>query len=85
MSLNSEIYGFDRSGAGWQMLQAQSISCAPRFTPSMWVQLLNPPTAYSSDQGRLLCQVAEDQWLAWVPDYGELLLTTDEFCSLSED
>jgi hypothetical protein len=51
----------------------------------MWVDLFNPPTAYSFDQAWLLCQCAENQWLAWVPEYGELLLTTDEFCSLTED
>jgi len=48
----------------------------------MWVQLLKSPTAYSFDQAWLLCQCAEDQWLVWVPEYGELLLRTDEFQSL---
>ncbi|MCU0549679.1 MAG: hypothetical protein MUC48_10060 [Leptolyngbya sp. Prado105] len=84
MSPDSEIYTIDNpTSAPWETLR--SIPCAPRFMPSMWVQLLNPPTAYSFDQGWLLCQVSENQWLAWVPEYGELLLKTDEFSSLGED
>jgi hypothetical protein len=54
----------------------------PQFEPSTWVKLLNPPTAFSFDEAWLLCQYSADAWLAWVPDYGEILLTTDEFCSL---
>ncbi|MBD2080070.1 hypothetical protein [Leptolyngbya sp. FACHB-17] len=84
MSLESEFAAISSSIATWENLH-RSIPCAPRFTPSMWVQLLKPPTTYSFDQAWLLCQCAEDQWLAWVPDYGEVWLTTDEFCSLTED
>ncbi|BAU12461.1 hypothetical protein LEP3755_29900 [Leptolyngbya sp. NIES-3755] len=71
------------NSTAWDTLR--SIPCAPRFMPSMWVQLLKSPTAYSFDQAWLLCQCAEDQWLAWVPEYGELLLRTDEFHSLTDD
>ncbi|MBD1845783.1 hypothetical protein H6F89_20715 [Cyanobacteria bacterium FACHB-63] len=84
MSLESEFFAISTSTAAWKSLR-RSIPCAPRFTASMWVQLLKPPAAYSFDQAWLLCQCAEDQWLAWIPEYGELLLTTDEFCSLTED
>lgn len=86
MSLDSEMLALDTSTiSAWETFRTVSIPCAPRFTPSMWVQLLKPPTAYSFDQAWLLCQCAEDQWLAWVPEYGELLITTDDFCSLTED
>ncbi|HTL88989.1 MAG TPA: hypothetical protein VL134_06290 [Leptolyngbya sp.] len=71
--------------SSWETLRPRSMPSAPRFTPSMWVQLLNPPTAYSFDQAWLLCQCSENQWVAWVPEYGELLLRTDEFSSLTED
>ncbi len=84
MSLDLNFYAIDPPAA-WKTLRHRSISWAPRFMPSMWVQLLNPPTAYSFDQAWLLCQCAENQWLAWVPEYGELLLTIDEFRSLTED
>jgi hypothetical protein len=73
------------SSTAWETLRRRSIPCAPRFMPSMWVRLFNPPTAFSFDEAWLLCQCAEDQWLAWVPDYGELLLRSDEFCSLTQD
>ena len=50
-----------------------------QLQPSDWVNLINPPTAYSFDEAWLLCQVDVDHWLAWVPDYGEILLHTTEF------
>ena len=49
----------------------------------MWVKLLNPPTAFSFDEAWLLCQYAQDHWLAWIPDYGEILLHTDEISEVS--
>ncbi|PSB20187.1 hypothetical protein C7B65_09055 [Phormidesmis priestleyi ULC007] len=55
----------------------------PKFAPSTWVKLLNPPTAFSFDEAWLLCQYADDHWLAWIPDYGEILLKTDEICEVS--
>lgn len=54
---------------------------APKFSPSTWVKLFNPPTAFSFDEAWLLCQYSEQKWLAWIPDYGEILLSTDEFCN----
>jgi len=54
---------------------------APKLTPSMWVKLFNPPTAFSFDEAWLLCECSEEQWLAWIPDYGEILLSTNEFCA----
>ncbi|MGB7894578.1 MAG: hypothetical protein WCF82_22125 [Microcoleus sp.] len=54
---------------------------APKLTPSMWVKLFNPPTAFSFDEAWLLCECSEEEWLAWIPDYGEILLSTQEFCA----
>ncbi|MBD3880387.1 hypothetical protein IFO70_01315 [Phormidium tenue FACHB-886] len=47
--------------------------------PSTWVRLVNPPTAFSFDEAWLLCQHSDTQWVAWIPDYGEILLNTNEF------
>jgi hypothetical protein len=47
--------------------------------PSIWVRLVNPPTAFSFDEAWLLCETSENHWLAWIPDYGEILLHRDEF------
>jgi hypothetical protein len=51
---------------------------------STWVQLLQPPSAYSSDEALLLCPIDGNQWLAWVPDYGEIVLEYGQFEPLSE-
>lgn len=59
-------------------------SALPQFEPSTWVKLLNPPTAFSFDQAWLLCQYTEQEWLAWIPDYGEIVLHIDEICHLPE-
>jgi hypothetical protein len=75
----------EASALAWAVLRNQPIPCAPRYLASMWVKLFNPPTAFSFDEAWLLCQAAEDQWLAWIPDYGEILLNSSEFCSLTED
>jgi hypothetical protein len=65
----------------WEQLRNSARS--PQFKPSMWVRLLNPPTAFSFDEAWLLCQYSEQQWLAWIPDYGELLLHADELLPLT--
>lgn len=55
-----------------------------QFEPSTWVKLLNPPTAFSFDEAWLLCQCSDQEWLAWIPDYGEIRLHVNEFCHLAE-
>ncbi|MCU0569846.1 MAG: hypothetical protein MUF49_25140 [Oculatellaceae cyanobacterium Prado106] len=54
-------------------------SSLPVPQPSIWVKLLQPLTAFSFDEAWLLCQHSETEWLAWVPDYGEILLRIDQF------
>ncbi len=66
------------SSLAWEILQRRGQSRLPKLAPSMWVKVLNPPTAFSFDEAWLLCQYAQDYWLAWIPDYGEILLKTDE-------
>jgi len=60
-------------------LQIAQIPCAPRLEANTWVKLLSLPSPYSFDEALLLCQVAVDAWLAWVPDYGEIRLQTSQF------
>jgi hypothetical protein len=71
-----------RAPHSWE--KSYYISAASRFEPSTWVKLLNPPTAFSFDEAWLLCQCSEQDWLAWIPDYGEIMLRVDEFCNLPE-
>jgi hypothetical protein len=49
------------------------------FQPSVWVQLLELPDPFSFDEALLLYQRSEDQWLAWIPDYGEIVIHTSQF------
>lgn len=67
----------------WETFGERTSSPALKFEPSTWVKVLNPPTAYSFDEAWLMCEYSENQWLAWIPDYGEILLGIDEFCSLA--
>ena len=48
------------------------------LTAGSWVSLGQPPTAFSADEALLLCQASETEWVAWVADYGETVLTIDQ-------
>ncbi len=72
----------ETSELSWEKLRRNRAG-VPKFAPSSWVKLLNPPTAFSFDEAWLLCEASNTQWLAWIPDYGEILLDTNEFCSLT--
>jgi hypothetical protein len=50
-----------------------------KFAASGWVKLLQLPNPFSFDEALLLCQVSEDDWLAWIPDHGEAILNYREF------
>ena len=50
-----------------------------KLQASTWVKLLELPSTFSFDEALLLCQVTEDEWLAWIPDHGEALLNTRQF------
>ncbi|HEY9617192.1 MAG TPA: hypothetical protein V6C64_10145 [Microcoleaceae cyanobacterium] len=54
------------------------------IAPSGWVKLLKPFSPFSADEALLLCQYSEHQWLAWIPEYGEILLDTDQFYGWAE-
>lgn len=50
----------------------------PRFSSSTWVKLRNLPSPYSFDEAMLLCECEEGRWVAWVPDFGEIVLDTNQ-------
>jgi hypothetical protein len=62
-----------------QQFSDSSSTSETEFTASTWVELVYLPSAVSFNQALLLCQCSGNQWLAWIPDYGEILLYTDEF------
>jgi hypothetical protein len=49
-----------------------------KFPSSTWVRLSQSPTPFSSDEALILCQYAENHWLAWVPEYGEITLSAND-------
>jgi hypothetical protein len=42
--------------------------------------LLDLPSAFSFDEALLLCQCSAREWVAWIPDSGEEVLHTSQFC-----
>lgn len=52
------------------------------FQADTWVQLLELPSTFSFDEALLLCQSSDDEWVAWIPNYGEAVLHTSQFCDL---
>jgi hypothetical protein len=49
-----------------------------------WVYLIAPPDSFSYEQALLLSQTSNDEWIAWIPDYGETTLHRSEFYFLHE-
>ncbi len=53
--------------------------------PSTWVKLKQRPDPFSSDEALLLCRCSATQWLAWVPDYGEMLVSPSDLQLMEQD
>ena len=53
------------------------------FKPDSWVKLLELPSSFSFDEALLVCQISENEWIAWIPDHGETVLNTSQFCQIS--
>lgn len=49
------------------------------LSANTWVQLVELPSDFSHDEALLLCQLSADEWVAWVPQYGETVLHTHQF------
>jgi hypothetical protein len=50
-----------------------------RSTEAIWVKLKASPSPYSYPEALLLCEIGHQEWIAWVPDFGEIRLTTAQF------
>jgi hypothetical protein len=53
--------------------------CHITYTRDTWVKLLQLPGEYAFDEAKLLCQESSDTWVAWVPDFGEVVLDRSQF------
>jgi hypothetical protein len=73
-----------------------SLSTGSEISPSMarlpdssgmeankWVKLLELPSPHSFDKALLLYRFSCKEWMAWVPNYGEIRLNESKFYALS--
>lgn len=61
-------------------LKTSQTNQPPKPQPNTWVQLLEQPNPYSYGEALLLCEGSENEWIAWIPDHGEAVLHTEQFC-----
>jgi hypothetical protein len=70
----------------WQNLDWLNKSCLKpspsEFQADTWVHLLELPSTFSDDEALLLCQISEDEWVGWIPNHGEAVLHTRQFCQV---
>ena len=59
--------------AGWNPV------CHITYTRDAWVKLLQLPSEYALDEAKLLCQDSPETWVAWVPNYGEVVMHRSNF------
>jgi hypothetical protein len=48
---------------------------------STWVKLRELPSPYSHDEALLLCKTEYGSWIAWIPDHGEIILSSRQLRS----
>lgn len=63
--------------------QLSQISYSLEVKSQPWVKLSSRPSPYCSDKARLLYRISFNEWVAWIPDYGEVRLKNNQFHTLS--
>jgi hypothetical protein len=58
---------------------SERLFCNIVYSRDAWVKLLQPLSSGSFDEAMLLCQDSPETWVAWVPDYGEVILDRSQF------
>lgn len=55
---------------------------SPKPQSHTWVQLLAQEyfSPFAGEEALLLCEEENEQWLAWIPSYGEARLNISQFC-----
>ncbi len=72
------------SGVRWCNLPLKwNTRVSPHARPHLWVKLLNQLSPFSYEEALLLCQASEFEWIAWVPDHGEVTLHESQFCLMN--
>lgn len=62
-----------------QALTTDECSRSESFLPATWVKLVAPLSLFCHDEAMLLCQVSHSEWVAWIPDLGEVTLHASQF------
>lgn len=44
-----------------------------------WVKVVQRPSSYSFDKALLLYRISSNEWMAWIPDFGQTRLNEMEF------
>ncbi len=81
LELHKPELGISRRLDSLRCLTKPCLEQSPQeFQASSWVQLLEPLSPFTFDEALLVCQHSEDQWLAWIPDYGQAIIHASQFC-----
>ncbi|MEG3438640.1 hypothetical protein V0288_16020 [Pannus brasiliensis CCIBt3594] len=61
-------------------VRRSSVATVPvSLSAGTWVKLKTPPSLYSFEEALLLCEQDEGRWVAWIPDFGEIILIDGQF------
>ncbi|MCA2620995.1 MULTISPECIES: hypothetical protein [unclassified Microcystis] len=61
------------------LLQSRTTAVVTCPQANTWVQLRMLPSPYSFDEALLLCEQDQGRWVAWIPDFGEIILIEGQF------
>jgi hypothetical protein len=61
------------------LLQSRVTAIAISSGVGTWVKLKTLPSLYSFGEALLLCEQDEGRWVAWIPDFGEIILIEGQF------
>ncbi len=66
--------------SGSKVATQQAIASTEVFVPQadQWVQLRDTLSDYSANEALLLCEAGADQWVAWVPNIGQVMLGREQ-------
>ena len=60
--------------------QSNSWDISSQPLPNTWVRLLEFPNPFSYEEALILCQHSDSEWVSWIPDHGEAILNSSQFC-----
>jgi hypothetical protein len=79
MSLQTALVNSTNPTLANQITSGWHPVCHITYNRDTWVKLLQLPSDYAFEEAKLLCQESPETWVAWVPDYGEVVLDRSHF------